>query len=318
MDFEPEDLAPSTCALIDAMIAGASAVKKPPVEARQWVAYAMEALPAGERADLEGRAAREAGCRTDLWEVWDRVESFRRLPLSAIERDPVGEAYLQILSRPVAPPTKGLADLLREGGDAARLAWTTLSAALKTATAPKPSFAPVFRFGGAQLVLEESSQFAELAIEDDALLITLPAPEGDRLFVALELGEHRLSLGIAEAANGEYRLPIDPAVIGKHRLVARWDAWPARADAPLVQIEGDTSLTLVGIPEIEDGKLRIPVAWSQAEPRAVDIDCAFAPGLWQYLGQRNVSSDQRHLEVDYPGSGGAFPWPLRLTVQRPV
>lgn len=315
MAHDPEELSPSTRALVEAMLGSMpSSPEAPALEPAPWVAYAMKASSPEERAALERRAAQDHTSRHLMWEVFDRVEEFQRLPLAEIDRDPVGEAYVQLLTRPVRPAAKGLVDWIREGGDAARLAWTTLEIALKNAATP--AFSPVFRSGGPSLLIEGSSQTAEARIEEDAIQIALDAPEGERLFVSLELGEHRLSLGIAEAEE-DYRLAIDPSVLGRHRLVARWDEWPTGSDAPLVQIEGGSDLSLAGIPEIVGGVLRIPIAWEGDENGAVGVFCAFAPGFWQYLGQRYLHSKRARIEIEYPGPAGAFPWPLRLTVQGP-
>ena len=314
MAHDPEDLSPATRALVDAMIASAPSRETPPLESASYVAYAVQAMTGEERSALESRTAHDPVSRNLLWEVWDRVEAFQRLPLSEIERDPVGSAYLQLLARPVRPASKGLADWMREGGDAARLAWTTLSIALKGATSP--AFAPVLRSGGPSLLIEGSSQTAEATVEEDAIRIAFEEPEGERLFVSLDLGEHRLSLGVTDAED-DYRLPIDPSVVGRHRLVARWDAWPKGSDAPLVQIEGDAALALAGIPEVIDGVLRIPVTWDGGEGRPVGVFCAYAPGFWQYLGQRSLDSGRARIEIEEPGVRGAFPGPLRLTVQGP-
>lgn len=316
MMIDPEELSPATQALLDAMIGSAPPVHaQAPVAPAQWVAYIMDALPAADRAALERRAAQEETSREELWEAWHWVEFYQRSPLTAIGGTPIADAYLAFLTRPIPRAAKGLADLIREGGDAARLALTTLSAALKSAASAGPGFAPVFRSGATQILLEETNQPAEATLEADSIRIDLGEPTGERLYVALELGKHRLSLGIAEAESGGYRLSVDPAVVGRHRLIARWNEWPVGSDAPLVQIEGAPGLSLSGIPEIADGILRIPIARSGMEAWSVGIFCAFAPGVWQYLGQREISPIQSEIEIEYPASGGAFPWPLRLTVQ---
>lgn len=325
---ENEGLSPATTALIQAMIASAPQAEPRGLELPALMAYATDTMPEKDRAAIERLAARDDASRRRLSETWDAVDAFQRQPVAAIRRqaeagDAAARQYLEIVTRPVRPAMAGLGELLREGGDAARLALTTLAAAVGSVGIARPSFAAALRSVEMRIRIEDANPaFAHMIPTRDSVLITFDGegePQGERLFVVLELGAYRLRLGTADGAKGGYELPIDPGLLEGHRLVARWDGWPEHSGEPVAEFEESSPVTLSAWPTVEGDELRIPLSWRHPNRRPtacrIEASCSFAPGTWQPLGESLISEASPVSVFDYPGPAGAFPWPLRLRVE---
>lgn len=321
-------LSPAAVGLIHAMLVAAPAEERTSLTLRETLAYAAEAIADEDRSRIERLAARDEVSRRTLVQAWDAVEAFQRQPVGIIRRqatagDEAAREYLALVTRPIRVPDLGLGDLLRQGGDAARLALTTLSAALASPAPLRPGFAAALRSVEMRIRIEDANPaFAHMIPTRDSVLITFEGdetPRGERLFVVLELGAFRLRIGTAEGHQGAYELPIDPTLVEGHDLVARWDAWPERSNEPVAEFEEGSPVTLAAWPTVVGDELRIPLAWRNAERRPaacrVEASCSFAPGTWQPLGEGLISEASPISIFDYPGPEGAFPWPLRLKVE---
>jgi hypothetical protein len=324
---EPEELAPGTVALLRAMMSSAPAPERPAtLGVDTLVEYVAGTLSEEERARVERLASRDAGARQALVQAWRIVDPLRRLDLGAIRarmdaggpETAVVSAYLSWLTRQVQPSPSGLADMLRAGGDAARLAWSTLRAVLGAASVGPRGFAPVLRSGRAAVVSERPDPVA-FRVEWGEQEVTVVPEHPERLFVAIEVGSQRLPLGHSPEPGGAVRIPLPPAGFEGGRLILNSGEWPARTDTPpavfTVEDRNEAWARLSEWATIEEDSLRLTlVDCGIAGPGRIVVAFSAAPDRWQPLGSWTLAEASREIAMafEYPAAPGRFPWPLRF------
>jgi anti-sigma factor RsiW len=309
------------------MMSSAPAPERPAtLDADTLVAYVAGTLSDEERAQVERDAARDARARQALVQAWRIVDPLRRLDLAAIRarvdaggpEAAIASAYLSWLTCQVQPSPSGLADMLRAGGDAARLAWSTLSAVLGAASVGSRGFAPVLRSGRAAVVSERPDAVA-FRVEWGEQEVTVVPEHPERLFVAIEVGSQRLPLGHSPEPGGAVRIPLPPSRFDGGRLILNSGEWPARTDTPpavfAIEDRIETWARLSDWARIEEDSLRLTLTdCDLAGPGRIVVAFSAAPDRWQPLGTWTVAEVSREIPMafEYPAAPGRFPWPLRF------